>query len=353
MLREDAPIEVVDEFDVSGTYPPGRRAMDPALEIASNGDLLAAYMESNDHHLTDSGVVTVSRSTDGGVTWPEKRTIAAEPGRHCYTNHGMTRLSDGTILLHVILGKMQKPDASTDKIPSRGAFVRSTDDGLSWSEYGETMDYPFWDANGRGFSYGKVLELSGGRLMTPVYGVPNGADNARLRVAGVAFSDDGGRSWPEYSVVYEDRKGDVNPSETDVIRTSDGRHLVMIRANAALRLYRSYSDDEGATWSGIEPTDLPGQCPALFTLADGRLLCAYRDMRPGEYGMSCAVSDDSGATWDVLGHLYQGANTDCAYPSMVRLPSGQIYCIYYTASHPEPTTGVSEIRGLLIQDKTA
>ena len=83
MLIDDAPIAVLEEFAVSGPYPPGKRAMDCSLEVAANGDLLADYMESTDHHLTDSGVVTLSRSTDVGVTWPEKRTIAAEPGRHC------------------------------------------------------------------------------------------------------------------------------------------------------------------------------------------------------------------------------------------------------------------------------
>ena len=73
MLKNDAPIAVLEEFAVSGPYPPGRRAMDCTLEVASNGDLLAAYMESADHHLTDNGVVTLSRSTDGGVTWPGEK----------------------------------------------------------------------------------------------------------------------------------------------------------------------------------------------------------------------------------------------------------------------------------------
>ena len=352
MLIDDAPIAVLEKFAVSGPYPPGKRAMACSLEVASNGDLLAAYMESADHHLTNSAVVTLSRSTDVGVTWPEKMTIAAEPGRHCYTNHGMTRLSDGTLLLEIIRGKMVSAAEDRDKIQSRGAFIRSIDNGHTWEEYGEPLDYPFWDSEGRGFSYGKVLELSNGRLMTPVYGVPKGADHAKLRVAAMAFSADGGHSWPEFSVIYEDRKGDINPSETDIIRLSDGRYLAMIRANAAHRLYHSHSDDEGTTWSPIEPTELPGQCPALLTLADGRILCAYRDMRRGECGMSCASSDDLGATWTALGHLYRGGNTDCAYPSMVHLPGGHVYCVNYTASYPEPSTGVCEIRGLLIQDKT-
>ena len=93
MIQNDAPIRVLDEFQVSGGYPPGRRAMCPSIEIASNGDLLVAYVECNDHHQTDGGAVMLSRSVDNGITWPEKTPIAAEPGRHCYTNHGMTKYS--------------------------------------------------------------------------------------------------------------------------------------------------------------------------------------------------------------------------------------------------------------------
>ena len=100
--------------------------------------------------------------------------------------------------------------------------------------------------------------------MTPVYGVPKGADHARLRVSAMAFSADGGHSWPEFSVIYEDRKGDINPSETDIIRLSDGRCLAMIRANAAHRLYRSHSDDEGTTWSPLEPHRTSGSVPGAL-----------------------------------------------------------------------------------------
>lgn len=352
MLRNHAPIELLDEFQVSGPYKPGNRAMNPTLEIANNGDLLSAFMESQDHHITDGGVVTLARSTDDGLTWTDRKTIAADPGRHCYTNHGMTRLSDGSILLHIIRGKMRKQKNAFDHIPSRGAFIRSLDNGWTWSEYGEILDFPFWDSNGRGFSYGKVLELPDGRLMTPVYGVPKGVSDGSFRVAAVAFSYDNGHSWPDFSMIHEDKDGLINPSETDIIRTSGGDYLAIIRANKTLKLFRSLSIDGGVTWSSIDPTDLPGQCPALITLNDGQILCIYRDMRPLKLGMSCAVSGDSGVNWDVLGHLYTGANTDCAYPSIVRLTDGKIYCIYYTASYPKRHTGTSEIRGLLIQDRT-
>ena len=169
----------------------------------------------------------------------------------------------------------------------------------------------------------------------------------------MAFSDDQARTWSDHVIIHEDRQGDICPSETDVIRLADGRLLAIIRANAALRLYRSYSEDEGLTWSVIEPTEMPGQCPALFRLASGDLLCAYRDVRPDQAGMSCAVSEDMGVTWRPLGYLYKAANRDCAYPSMVRLPDGHIFCAFYTAATRDPVAWRSEIHALFIRDRTA
>jgi hypothetical protein len=199
--------------------------------------------------------------------------------------------------------------------------------------------------------YGRVSELRDGRLLVPVFGVPEGETDDRRRGVGVAFSADGGHTWDDFVPLYTDRRGDVNPSETDVLRLSDGRLLAMIRANAALRLYQSFSGDEGRTWTPLRATDLPGQCPCLFMLASGAVLCAYRDMREGQPGLSCAVSEDLGATWALLGSLYAGANRDCAYPSIVRLLDGRLFCAYYEA--PEPAyTGPCDIRGLTLRDRT-
>ena len=350
MLREDAPIELLEEIVIAGGEAQSHKAW-AALEVAGNGDLLLAYKDGSDHWRTDDGVLVLQRSTDHGRTWSQRRILAAEPGWGYATNHGMTRLSDGTLLLQAIRGRHQYHPDGRYLIFSRGAFTRSTDGGHHWEEFGPPLDYPFQSPDERGIAYGRVQELSDGRLMVAYYGVPRDAKEEKLRVLAVAFSEDRGRSWPEYSIIYEDRQGDICPSETDLIRLPDGRYLAMIRANAALRLFRSYSDDEGRTWSPIEPTELPGQCPALIYLASGDILCAYRDIRSDQYGMSCAISSDLGQTWMPLGHLYRGTNRDCAYPSMVHLPGGRIYCSFYTAAEPA-STGHCEIHGLILRDRT-
>ncbi len=347
MLRKGAPIQVRDRVVVAGG-PKGRHRAWPALEMAANGDLLVAYAESDDHHRTNDGALMLARSIDGGRTWPFRKAVAAEPGWDVYTNHGMTRLSEGKLLLHVVRGRR---DPASNGFYARGSFTQSSDDGRFWERAGPELDYPFVCRSGHAFSYGRVAELSDGRLMVPFYGVPKDVGDRHCRVLAVAFSGDGGFSWPDYAIIHEDRSAVVGPSEADLLQLGDGRFLIVVRANVPGLLYRSYSTDEGRTWSGIQPTDMPGNCPALIALASGEILCVYRDVTLGQPGMSCAASRDLGESWTPLGHLYRGKNRDCAYPSMVNVGEGEILCVYYTARDAE--TGGCEIHGLFLQDRTS
>jgi hypothetical protein len=314
--------------------------------------VLAAFTEISDHHRTDDGALALARSPDNGRTWDAKKVVAEEPGTSCFCNHGLTRLSDCTFLLHVVRGKHRNTDGGSNRFIARGSFARSVDNGRTWQDWSAVMDYPFLSPAGRGFSYGKVLELADGRLMVPFYGVPREAADPRRRIAAAVFSHDRGASWPDYSIIYKDTEGKIDPSETDFLFLPDGRYLAIMRSNAARLLFRSYSEDGGRTWMAPEATCLPGQCPALIYLESGDILCAYRDLRPDYVGVSCALSRDAGSTWAPLGSLYVGDNTDCAYPSLVRLENGELYCVFYTAAHPAPVYGTCEIHGLVLKDRS-
>jgi sialidase-1 len=328
LLAEDALVAVEADIAIADGPVKMHRAW-PALQITVDGELVVTYKESTDHNRTDDGGLVVARSSDGGQSWTDKRMVAAEPGWGTITNHGATRLSDGTLLLNMIRSRHYRTADGKDYRYARSSFSRSSDGGRSWQLRGEDLTLPYADPLRTMASYGRILELEDGRLIAPVFGIPKEMEDGKLRVLGMMFSPDGGQSWPESTLVYADRQGDICPSETDIIRLPDGRILAIIRANAAKRLYRSYSADEGQTWSPIEATEMPGQCPCLIYLASGALLCAYRDMRPEQAGMSCAISEDMGQSWQPLGYLYKGANFDCAYPAMATLPDGRIYCAYY------------------------
>ena len=173
--------------------------------------------------------------------------------------------------------------------------------------------------------------------------------NARSVV--VAFSSDGGMTWGDSVLVHDHEKDpSLSCSETDLLKLPDGRLMVMSRANARLSLYRSYSEDEGRTWTSLEPTGLPGQCPAVTMLPSGAILCLYRDVTPGQFGLGVGISRDLGQTWEAVGHLYLGPNKDCAYPSPVLLQDGTIFTPYYTSAEPQASTGSCEIHGVLLRE---
>ena len=350
------PVEVIGEVTVAAGPGAAHRAW-PSLEHTADGDLVVAYKVGPDHHRTDDGAIWVARSEDGGLTWPFRRPVVAEPGWDMFTHHGLTRLRDGSLLLHRVrarhLGADEAGAAGAGAFFARGAFIRSQDGGRTWLPHGPDLRMPFISATGRGFCYGKVQELAGGRLIVPFYGTPAEHTDELQRVLAIVRSDDGGRSWREHSFISADPSSPLRPSETDLLRLGDGRLLALVRANGRQRLYRCWSADDGRSWSELEPTPLPGQSPALLALESGAVLCAYRERTEQAHGLGCAVSRDGGATWQVLGSLYAGAGADCAYPSLVKLPGGNVYCVFYTSPRQTADGPNSEIRGLVMADRTA
>ena len=352
----DRPIEVIAEVTVAAGPGAAHRAW-PSLERTAQGDLAVAYKVGPDHHQTDDGVLWVARSEDGGLTWPFRRPVVADPGWDVFTHHGLTRLGDGSLLLHRVRGRHLGADetaaAGAGAFFARGAFLRSQDGGRTWLPHGADLQMPFVSATGRGFCYGKVHELAGGRLLVPFYGTPAESTDERRRVLAIVRSEDGGRSWREHSFISANPSSSLRPSETDLLRLGDGRLLAVARANGRRWLYRSWSADDGLTWSELEPTAMPGQSPALLALESGAVLCAYRERTAAAFGLGCAVSGDDGATWQVLGSLYAADSADCAYPSLVQLPGGKLYCVFYTSPQPTADGPNTEIRGLVIADPTA
>ena len=377
MLHPDAPIKVLDEVVIAAENKP-RHRNNPNLVLLPNGDLLLVYGLAADHHVTCDGVVVSRRSSDGGKTWSDPRPIFAQPGFHYSETNGMTQFADGRIMLHVWEWRFRRPEDGPGPLTHhRHRVVRilrtfSDDNGLNWTEPQTIVPRPPFITYE--WSYGRAHELQDGRIMVPLYGpvqegVETGDPGTRLYPGEawdmtVAFSSDGGRTFPELSTMASNRAEGHLFNETDILRLRDGRFLAILRDGKPPKWsHKSYSADEGKTWTPYEQVNFKGECPFLVQLRSGAVLCAYRDVEgsspdrsmaasqsrsdgSSRPGVSVSVSEDDGETWRWVGQLYSGANWDCAYPVFVRLPDGRLFCSYYTSF----VDGDCEIRGMWLSD---
>jgi hypothetical protein len=259
----------------------------------------------------------------------------------------MVRTPDGGLLMYVFQARRShRPQAHVYP-------VRSSDSGHTWGQMGPELSiFSGWTEPN---TSGAMHVLSDGRWMIPAYGAdsasgisnPTGAaSDGSTSYSIVAFSNDQGESWNEAAIVAKDQG--VNFHELSVIHVDNGKFLAVIRTlDPPFTSYQSCSDDEGRTWSTPEPLPFAGQTPFLVELPSGAILCAYRDRDPQRPGVSASITHDGGTTWEFAGQLYEGTVWNCGYPGLVTMPSGELFCVYYSCYDDD---GNSEVRGVFLRE---
>ena len=127
--------------------------------------------------------------------------------------------------------------------------------------------------------------------------------------------------------------GCIQPS---ILQLSDGRLMVLMRTRNG-RLARSYSSDQGDTWTRVELTDLPNNQSGTdaVTLHDGRHVLIYNDFEtlPGtpkgpRTPLSIAVSNDDGQTWQKVLTLEASPISQYSYPAIIEGRDGSLHVTY-------------------------
>jgi len=311
-----------------------------SIERNTAGELVCVFTDSP--YGGPGGRMMVALSGDEGRNWSQPALLTASAhGAEGSIIHGlgMSRLSSGALLVSLcdLLGK-----------PSQGATTAffttvSTDGGRSWRFSPAKTE---WDEV---YPYGKILELSDGTLLAPVWGTRTRGERRR---SGLLASADGGASWECRATIACDRFGMIPSTgfmETSVIELSDGRLLAVVSqwklvGCSGRVLFRSISDDEGRTWSHYEPVDIEGSLPVLARAPSGRLLLAYR-AEVGEEagrkprGVAVRTSEDEGKSWspELLLENPKGSHAndpDAAYPALVNLRDGAVL-VLFSARNPD------------------
>lgn len=163
-----------------------------------------------------------------------------------------------------------------------------------------------------------VIQLRTGRILLPISYVTertwaqrgSGFDAYTFMGkydCGMLYSDDDGETWRQSSSalrVPTPDASDIGGAEPVVLELQDGRVWMLIRTSMG-RLYESFSDDKGVSWSRPHPTDIiSSEAPVGLIRLDKRQIVMFVNScqrfpygHGGRYVIHVAVSEDEGRTW--------------------------------------------------------
>jgi hypothetical protein len=266
---------------------------------------------------------------NGGSTWSNADTIISTIF-DC-RDPSVKSLTNGSLLLNFFQSRY---DSSGTIIGSLGVFItHSYDGGQTWFTPKMILleDYD-WSA-----CSASVIELANGHLLLPVYAGRSGQPAVALCV----ISKDYGKTWSEKHIIAQDSTRHFQ--EPVFTRLSDGRILCVMRSNDPGHLqYRSYSADNGQSWSEPVGLSVQGQAADLVLTDDNILAVVYRDFSPN--GTSLSFSFDLGVTFEkekVL-HIARG---DRGYGDFATLKDKDWFaCAYYHSSADKSLIYVSFLK---------
>lgn len=290
----------------------------PSVHQLSTGELICDFSLDGDVHDLENRWWGFVVSRDGGKSWGLRRTAGGVWRENSYgspTSDGRLRVvsgyltasADGSYLVlegpSVTLGEggrelivredvrvhLPRP-AGTLPIAAAVGDVRSRPAGPSRAMVAAAMV----------FSGGLIADLEGGWL-SPMYGRLEGDNHFRTIIV---RADREAKRWTYVGTVAGDSEAEEfrlreNESKTEgftepcMVRLTDGRLLIVMRRGSDNVMYKSWSADEGVTWSKPSSLGFKGVEPVMIQMKRG--LLAISTGRPGPIGIH--LSADAGRTW--------------------------------------------------------
>jgi predicted neuraminidase len=197
-----------------------------------------------------------------------------------------------------------------------------------WSEYAPLYDEMIIEASkdSKKSSIGwmtriKPTVLTSGRILLPLY-----SDGFNFSLT--AISDDDGATWEPGKPIVG--RGPIQPA---FAQRKSGEIMAIMRdsGDAPNRLHKSYSTDEGMTWTASEKSSIPNTASVeLLVLNNGLWLFLGNDVDDGRYQLTLYVSADEGRTWRSKIYLEDEKKDygGFSYPSLIQDSDGMVHITY-------------------------
>jgi sialidase-1 len=309
-----------------------------------DGRLMLVYTRFTGGTSDDAAADLVARySADGGLTWSGDEMLLPREGEMNSMSVSLLRLSSGALAIFYLV-----------KNSLRDCYLSlrtSEDEARTWSErVRATPGEGYYVVNNA-----RVVQLPSGRLAAPAswHEIPPTGGPYTPGLAMCFFSDDLGRTWRRSKTTLVPPLDSVSGlQEPGLIRLTSGTLLMLIRTDLGQQ-YRSFSQDEGNTWTGPEPSGLASPlspCTLRRIPGSGEVLAIWNDhshipehLKGKRTPLVTAISRDEGATWQnrkVLEDDPEGwfCYTSCTFNggrgSARRPPTGEHALLAYCAGGP-------------------
>jgi sialidase-1 len=337
----------------------------PGLVTTNSGTLVAVYdiRYNNSKDLQEDIDIGMSRSTDGGQTW-EPMKLIMDMGEYGGLPQNLNGIGDPSILYDHTTGTLWvaalwMSGSTADKMlwwssqpgmtpQETGQFilVKSTDDGLTWSDpinITPQIKDPAWQLLLQG--PGRGITLDDGTLIFPAqFKAETGTkalDGGQFTChSTIVFSRDGGETW------HIGTGAKSNTTEAQVVQLSDGSLMLNMRDDrnrtdkgATNGRAVAVTADLGRTWTVHTSSNsaLPDpNCMASLIAADVKidgiskrvLFFSNPNDKSDRIRMTVKASTDQGITWPVENQVELFSPSGYGYSCMTVVDENHIGIIY-------------------------
>jgi hypothetical protein len=281
----------------------------PQICVLPGGRWICSYRAAPQKAATTKQRSLFVLSDDEGKSWSEPVDVFTPPAVDdtpgLFRSAAMTAIGGRRVLTVLYWVDSSQPslpffnEATEGLLDSRIFLAWSDDDGDTWSTPERVDTTPFLCPTP---ITGPVRLLANGELALQFELNKTYYDPAPWHHASVLmFSHDGGKSWPEHTLVSSDPENRIFYWDQRPSALPDGRILDLFwtfdREQAVYwNIHARESTDFGRTWSTIWDTGVPGQPAPLVLLSDGSFGMVYVD-RSGAPQIKMRASCDGGRTW--------------------------------------------------------